>query len=288
MLFRSCPAAPRPSESESGGAASAPRVCGPSCGIATIWSAARDGGWAVEPVGRAVAGIGSLLTGQYDGVLGIARLEDLEKAFAMLPAFSLPVAAVPCEAPATHRELPCAEALAASRIDVEWVLGLLGVAGGEAVPVGDYLPLLREAAEMFTAEGLAGVADGQGLGAVFGPRSSGARDASGDVVPLEATAAMAGDFLSRGGKFLRPFICLAAHDAIRADQGRAAPGAVRDAVKAAAVAIEIFHKASLVHDDIEDQDQMRYGRPTMHVEHGVPAAINAGDYLLGQIGRAHV
>jgi geranylgeranyl pyrophosphate synthase len=47
------------------------------------------------------------------------------------------------------------------------------------------------------------------------------------------------------------------------------------------VAIEIFHKASLVHDDIEDSDAMRYGRPTLHVEQGVPAAINAGDYLLG-------
>jgi geranylgeranyl pyrophosphate synthase len=55
----------------------------------------------------------------------------------------------------------------------------------------------------------------------------------------------------------------------------------RDSAKSASVAIEIFHKASLVHDDIEDQDLMRYGRPTLHVEHGIPAAINAGDYLLG-------
>ncbi len=43
-------------------------------------------------------------------------------------------------------------------------------------------------------------------------------------------------------------------------------------MKAAAVAIEIFHKASLVNDDIEDQDLMRYGRPTLHVEHGIVGA----------------
>ena len=44
----------------------------------------------------------------------------------------------------------------------------------------------------------------------------------------------------------------------------------------AAVAVECFHKASLVHDDIEDADDERYGRDTLHVEHGVPVALNAG------------
>jgi geranylgeranyl pyrophosphate synthase len=101
---------------------------------------------------------------------------------------------------------------------------------------------------------------------------------------------MAGDYLARGGKFLRPFIALAAFDAIEADRASATekPGesrqraaAPRDAVKAAAVAIEIFHKASLIHDDIEDADTMRYGRPTLHLERGIPAAVNVGDYLLG-------
>jgi len=72
-----------------------PATCGPACGIATIWAAARDSGWVVQSTSQAVAAIGALLTGQYDGILGVAKLEDLEKAFAMLPAFSLPVAAVP-------------------------------------------------------------------------------------------------------------------------------------------------------------------------------------------------
>ncbi|MFM8433954.1 MAG: polyprenyl synthetase family protein, partial [Planctomycetia bacterium] len=109
-------------------------------------------------------------------------------------------------------------------------------------------------------------------------------------LPLEATGGMAGDYLTRGGKFLRPFIALAAYDALEADKASGIerssqierlPAAARDAVKAAAVAIEIFHKASLIHDDIEDADTMRYGRPTLHLERGIPAAINVGDYLLG-------
>jgi len=278
LLLPDCPAA-------SPAAASAmPAVCGPGCGIATIWSAARDSGWVVEGTSSAASGIGSLLTGQYDGILGVARLADLEKAFAMLPAFSLPVAAVPYgpQAAADARPQTCTEALAAAAIDIEWILGLLGVAGGAAAPVGDYLPLLREAAEMFAPRALTALADGLGID---GGLSGAAATLAADAPPLDATAAMSAEFLTRGGKFLRPFICLASFDAVRADLAAERPtssgGVGRDAVKAAAVAIEVFHKASLVHDDIEDDDQMRYGRPTLHVERGVPTAINVGDYLLG-------
>ncbi|MFM8292113.1 MAG: polyprenyl synthetase family protein [Planctomycetia bacterium] len=279
LLLPDCPgaAAARPESA-------VPEVCGPACGIATIWSAARDSGWVVEPTARAVAAIGALLTGQYEGILGVAKLEHLEKAFAMLPAFSLPVAAVPYQ-PAGDGAGSCA---AADAIDIDWVLGLLGVAGGAAAPMGDYLPLLREAAEMFTPDGLAALGRRQGLAAALpAPR------AGGRLAPLDATAALGSEFLARGGKFLRPFIALAAYDAVRADLAaaqppvRPAPGyavdeaVVRDSVKAAAVAIEVFHKASLVHDDIEDDDAMRYGQPTLHRERGVPTAINVGDHLLG-------
>ncbi len=284
LLLPDCPRAAGTSADES-----VPAACGPACGIATIWAAARDSGWVVQSTSQAVAAIGSLLTGQYDGILGVAKLEDLEKAFAMLPAFSLPVAAVPYR-PHGRPEpgCSCADAAAAAAIDVDWVLGLLGVAGGSVAPMGDYLPLLREAAEMFAPDAL--VALGRRLGM---PEALPAPSASHGLAPLAATAAMGSDFLARGGKFLRPFITLAAYDAVRADlaggrhgvrvtAGYAADAAVvRDSVKAAAVAIEVFHKASLVHDDIEDDDAMRYGRPTLHRQRGVPVAINVGDHLVG-------
>lgn len=264
-------------------AAGVPATCGPACGIATIWAAARDSGWAVEPTSSAVAAIGSLLAGQYDGILGVARLRDLEKAFSMLPAFRLPVAAIPYEPLAGTKPASCAAALAASAIDIDWVLGLLGVAGGDAAPVGDYLPLLREAAEMFAPASLAGLADRLALPGLLG---TGAVGFAAGTPPLDATAAMAADFLARGGKFLRPFVTLAAYDAVVADRDKPRPPhveapAAREAAQAAAVAVEIFHKASLVHDDIEDDDAVRYGRPTLHHERGTPSAINAGDYLLG-------
>jgi len=282
LLLPDCPHCRHPSDPDGG----VPATCGPGCGILTIWAAARDCGWAVEPTSRAVQAIGSLLTGQYDGILGVARLRDLEKAFGMLPAFSLPVAAVPFEPVAANSDTGSCEAcLAAAAIDVEWVLGLLGVAGGAAAPVGDYLPLLREAAEMFTPAALVRLAAAANLPGLLGDGAEGFP--AERIAPLAATAAMSADFLARGGKFLRPFVTLAAFDAVVADRGDHHPAAGgepiadRDAARMAAVAIEIFHKASLVHDDIEDDDGMRYGRPTLHAERGIPSALNAGDYLLG-------
>ncbi|HEY1882292.1 MAG TPA: polyprenyl synthetase family protein [Candidatus Cybelea sp.] len=47
----------------------------------------------------------------------------------------------------------------------------------------------------------------------------------------------------------------------------------------AAVAVEIFHNYSLVHDDIEDRDELRHGRPTLWSQYGIAAAINAGDAM---------
>ncbi len=282
LLLPDCPSA---KQSVSGD--SCPAVCGPSCGIGTIWSAAHDSGWVVESNRNAVAAIGSLMTGQYQGILGVAELQDLEKAFGMLPAFAFPVAAV-----AFHRKddpsykaRSCNEGLLNAGIDVEWVLSLLGVAGGTPGPVGDYLPLLREASELFSGESISELAQRYSLGDGFGSvmEDDDTRQSASNK-SLDVTARFAGEFLSRGGKFLRPFVTLAAYDALCADfheDDKHTNAVSRDTARAAAVSIEIFHKASLVHDDIEDDDAARYGKPTVHLEHGIPAAINIGDYLVG-------
>jgi geranylgeranyl pyrophosphate synthase len=93
------------------------------------------------------------------------------------------------------------------------------------------------------------------------------------------------DFLKHGGKRFRPFLTLAAYDALtraaNADSVASEAPKLPDHVLRAAVAIEAFHKASLVHDDIEDEDEFRYGQAALHVRHGVGTAVNAGDYLVG-------
>jgi geranylgeranyl diphosphate synthase, type I len=70
------------------------------------------------------------------------------------------------------------------------------------------------------------------------------------------------------GKRLRPLICLLAAEAC---------GAPADAALPAAVALELLHNFSLVHDDVEDGDAIRHHRPTVWKLWGEPQAINAGD-----------
>jgi geranylgeranyl diphosphate synthase type I len=75
---------------------------------------------------------------------------------------------------------------------------------------------------------------------------------------------------ARRGKRLRPQMVM------RVATGEGAP---LERALDAAVAVEIFHNYSLVHDDIEDRDELRHGRPTLWSEYGVAAAINAGDAM---------
>ena len=70
------------------------------------------------------------------------------------------------------------------------------------------------------------------------------------------------------GKLLRPSLCLLSCEALRGDPARALP---------AAVAIELTHNFTLIHDDIEDNSSTRHGRPTLWTRAGIPQAINAGD-----------
>jgi geranylgeranyl diphosphate synthase, type II len=76
-----------------------------------------------------------------------------------------------------------------------------------------------------------------------------------------------------GGKRLRPLLCLAACEAA----GGASPPALP-----AAVALELIHTYSLIHDDLPamDDDDFRRGRPTCHKVYGEAVAILAGDALL--------
>jgi geranylgeranyl pyrophosphate synthase len=99
--------------------------------------------------------------------------------------------------------------------------------------------------------------------------------------PILETERIALDFLVRGGKRFRPFVTLAAFDAVRNHPSDATPSSFSPAIHRAVAAIEAFHKASLVHDDIEDEDLFRYGQQTLHREHGIATAINVGDYLVG-------
>jgi geranylgeranyl diphosphate synthase type II len=81
---------------------------------------------------------------------------------------------------------------------------------------------------------------------------------------------LVGDYPRRGGRAFRPSLCIATARAF----GMPIEMALRTAVS-----IELIHNAMLIHDDIEDESEQRRGKPTMHVNEGVPIAINVGDTL---------
>jgi geranylgeranyl pyrophosphate synthase len=90
--------------------------------------------------------------------------------------------------------------------------------------------------------------------------------------PARLHAAMR-HLLFPGGKRLRPALALAAAEAVGGDADAALP---------AAVAVELVHVYSLVHDDLPcmDDDVERRGRPTVHVAFDEATAVLAGDALL--------
>ena len=85
-----------------------------------------------------------------------------------------------------------------------------------------------------------------------------------------------------GGKRLRPLLVLAARQAVAAADGEASASAGFDeAALRAACAVELIHAYSLVHDDMPcmDNDVLRRGKPTVHVQFGQAQALLAGDAL---------
>lgn len=77
-----------------------------------------------------------------------------------------------------------------------------------------------------------------------------------------------------GGKRVRPFILIKSAELFDVDIASSLP---------AAVAIELLHNFTLIHDDIMDKDEYRRGVKTTHIVYGEPVAIIAGDFLFSNV-----
>lgn len=79
------------------------------------------------------------------------------------------------------------------------------------------------------------------------------------------------DYPLRGGKALRPALSIATCLGL---------GGQLEAILPTAATLELYHNAFLIHDDIEDESWWRRGKPTLHIDHGIPIAVNVGDAML--------
>ena len=215
-----------------------------------------------------------LFDNSIEAIVGVASLQLLEKALDKILLAGIPALAVPLLNEDESQE----------EFDSEWVQELLRLhPSPNDSRETEYGSLLQAARNLFEPDEILRLVprlrSGPSLAEVNGAGASA-------LEPIAATETIAHDFLAMGGKYARPFITLAAYQAMkeRTDLESFSSNSrpeLPDAVRRVAISIEVFHKASLVHDDIEDADNFRYGRPALHRAHGLPTAINVGDYLIG-------
>lgn len=249
------------------------RDCG-ACRLSGLRAKARRFGYRVLIAEGSPAVIKLILAGKTDAILGVACLDSLEKMFEKLVRSGIPAMAVPLLCNGCRR----------TSVDEEAVRRLIGVPYRPGRQhTASYLPLVRCAAHLFEPAELRRLAPA--VRVEHWPAGAD-RAAIGQLDPIACTEALAYDFLVAGGKYSRPFITMATYDALSGcstmkASGEGHPESMPDAVRAVALATEAFHKASLVHDDVEDDDAFRYGAATLHRRFGTATAINVGDYLIG-------
>lgn len=249
------------------------RRCG-ACSIADFRGEAERLGYKVLVAEGSPIVMKIIVSGHVDAIVGVACLNVLEKAIDKILAAGIPCMAVPLLSSDCRN----------TSVDEDWVAEMIRLEHRAPITrTRSYVHLMRAAAGFFESPELERLA----------PRSRtteslAARNGQGlaGLDPVAATEAIALDFLAKGGKHSRPFITLAVYDALTGGAATLAEGpdaiaAWPTAVKRTALAIETFHKASLVHDDIEDGDPYRYGEQTVHARYGTATAINVGDYLIG-------
>ena len=91
----------------------------------------------------------------------------------------------------------------------------------------------------------------------------------------DRTCQLAIQSMLTGGQRIRPLLTALAYSAYSGNHSD-------ELMASLALVVECFHKASLIHDDIEDNDDFRYDTETIHKHNGIPVAINTGDFLLGK------
>jgi geranylgeranyl pyrophosphate synthase len=251
------------------------RKCG-ACSISDFKVKAEDLGYKVLVAEGSPIVLKIIVSGHVDGIVGVSCLNVLEKAIDKILLAGVPGIAVPL------LSSNCRD----TSVDEDWVREVIDLRSEPPkAKTKTYVHLMRAANHLFNGDldRLAPRRTARQWNPLAPRVDVDSRSESTTIDPLAQTEEIAHAWLSNGGKRFRPFITLATFDALKGGQGAISEAQIQltDPVRRAALAIETFHKASLVHDDIEDDDEYRYGERTLHRRYGVATAINVGDYLIG-------
>ena len=185
--------------------------------------------------------------GKVDAVIGVSCLDGLERSFPHMAAEAVPGLAIPL----------LRDGCKDTGVDLEWLTQAINLrADGGWTNQVDVDAVRREVDSWFEPDALT------------------------ELIAEDGTESenLGVEWLAQSGKRWRPFLTVAACQALLGRDLSGLPSVLRRV----AVAVECFHKASLIHDDIEDDDDLRYGTATLHRRVGMPVALNVGDLLLGE------
>lgn len=178
-----------------------------------------------------------------DAVIGVGCLDSLERAFPLLINNAVPGLAIPLNTSG------CKD----TNVDYAYVDQIISMQSDKEVYLLDYDYLKFTLNTWFSKENLNNLLNNAD----------------------DLTSRVAREWLGGDGKRWRPYLLAATYMALTGSKE------IPKEVELAAIAVECFHKASLVHDDIEDNDATRYGKQTVYAAYGEAIAINVGDMLLG-------
>ena len=217
--------------------------CG-KCDIAGILTQADELGYHTL-VSEGTTTVTTLLSsGKVECIIGVACLHSFERSFPLAVKEAVPSIAIPLY------NNDCKD----SKVDVIWLNEVLPVRKEHNWRGWINIEALRsEVGVWFEKDQLNAILDGD-----------------------DESSQISIDWLAEGGKRWRPLIMVAVYKALMGTEAN-----LDECIQKLAVSIESFHKASLVHDDIVDDDDERYDQPTLHKKYDTSVAINIGDLILG-------
>jgi len=215
-----------------------------SCQIDSILQKAEGLGYATLVAEGTTVAIELVQEGSVDAVIGVSCMSVLQKSFEPVSRAAVPVIGIPL----------LFEGCAETDVDNRWLDDELTnfKENPDLKPLS--VSMLKEKVKGYFNENL--------LTTIIG-------SAGNETVQLAVQSML------NGGQRIRPLLTALAYSAYT-------PLHSEDLLAQLSVVVECFHKASLIHDDIEDNDDFRYDTQTIHNLNGIPVAINTGDFLLGK------
>jgi geranylgeranyl diphosphate synthase, type II len=218
------------------------------CSIQDLQAEAERLGYAVLTAEGSAIVMAIVETGKIDAIVGVSCLSVLERSFPYMEAAAIPGVAIPL------LQDDCKD----TNLDMDWLWEMIHLTSDDHSRRLDLDGIRDEVQSWFTQESMS---------ELLGPANSHPEQ-------------LAREWLARDGKRWRPFLAVCVWKAAMLGT-KHADDEIPTGLKKLAIAVECFHKASLIHDDIEDEDDVRYDEPTMHAEHGIAIALNVGDLMLG-------